>query len=180
VNVLSLLVAAEDPTQTHHWLWPETAEIIYGGIAIVLIYVALWKFALPPMKKALAARTARIQKQLDDSAADTAAAEAEASRIKASLRDLAADKARILETARADAERMKLEGAARNDAEVAELETRAEADIASAASRLESEIAAQVAVLSGEAADRIVADRLDNATKKELVEQFIANVGAAS
>ena len=56
----------------------------------------------------------------------------------------------------------------------------AEADIASAASRLESEIAAQVAVLSGEAADRIVADRLDNATMKELVEQFIANVGAAS
>ena len=31
------LIAAEDPTQTHHWMWPEKAEIIYGGIASILI-----------------------------------------------------------------------------------------------------------------------------------------------
>ena len=32
------LLAAEDPSQTHHWLLPETAEIIYGGIAALIIW----------------------------------------------------------------------------------------------------------------------------------------------
>ena len=32
------LLAAEDPSQTHHWLLPETAEIIYGGIASLIIF----------------------------------------------------------------------------------------------------------------------------------------------
>jgi hypothetical protein len=40
------LLAAEDPTQTHHWLLPETAEIIYGGIASVLIIGALVKHSV--------------------------------------------------------------------------------------------------------------------------------------
>jgi F-type H+-transporting ATPase subunit b len=132
------------------------------------------------MKKGLAERTARIQKQLDDAAADKATADAEAARIKANLRDLATDKARIIDTARADAERMKVEGAARNDAEVADLEARAEADIAAAATRLQGEVGALVAQLSGEAAERIVAERLDDAARTRLVEAFIAEVGARS
>ena len=35
------LIAAEDPTMTHHWLLPETAEIIYGGIASLIIFAGI-------------------------------------------------------------------------------------------------------------------------------------------
>ena len=41
------LLASEDPTITHHWLLPETAEIIYGGLASVIVIGALVQI-LPP------------------------------------------------------------------------------------------------------------------------------------
>jgi len=49
---------------THSPILPETPEIIYGGLASLLIFFLLYKFAWPQMKKALAARTAKIQKEL--------------------------------------------------------------------------------------------------------------------
>jgi hypothetical protein len=44
-HVISLL-AVEDPTQTHSWILPETAEIIYGGLATVIVVSALVKFGI--------------------------------------------------------------------------------------------------------------------------------------
>ena len=73
------LIAEGDATQTHHWMWPEKAEIIYGGISSIIIFAALFKFAGPAAKKAMAARTERIQKELDNAANTRSAAEAEAS-----------------------------------------------------------------------------------------------------
>ena len=60
------LLASEDPTITHHWLLPETAEIVYGGLASVIVIGALVKFAGPSIKKSFNARTTKIQKELDD------------------------------------------------------------------------------------------------------------------
>jgi hypothetical protein len=55
---------------THSAFLPETTEIIWGGIASVLIIAVLVKFAGPMVKKSFAARTERIQKELDAAAAD--------------------------------------------------------------------------------------------------------------
>ena len=73
-----VVVDADGNVVTHSWLLPETAEIIYGGIASLIIFFALYKFGWPQMKKSFEARTARIQKELDDAAADKAAAAAAA------------------------------------------------------------------------------------------------------
>ena len=59
MNLKSVLVAAEGSFETHHWLLPETAEIIYGGLASLLVFGALYKFALPMFKTSLAERTER-------------------------------------------------------------------------------------------------------------------------
>ena len=68
---------------THHWLLPETAEIIWGGLASLIVFFALYKFGGPAIKKAFAARTAKIQGQLDAAATDKAAASTEAAGIRA-------------------------------------------------------------------------------------------------
>jgi F0F1-type ATP synthase membrane subunit b/b' len=39
---------------------------------------------------------------------------------------------------------------------------------------------AEIGGLSGRAAEQLVADLLDDATQQQLIEQFIARVGAAS
>ena len=61
----TLFFAAEGAYESHHWLLPETFEIIYGGLSSVLVISALVKFAGPLAKKALAERTARIQNEID-------------------------------------------------------------------------------------------------------------------
>src|SRR4051812_9662479 len=84
---------------THSAFWPETAEIIYGGLASIIIFVLLAKFAGPALKKGLAARTARIQKELDSAANDKAAAATEAANIRQARGDIGAERTRLMSEA---------------------------------------------------------------------------------
>lgn len=177
MNLVQLFAA--DPAETHHWLLPETAEIIYGGIASVLVIGALVKFALPQFKKALTARTERIQKELDASANDLAQAQADASKIRTALGDIASEKARLLADAQAQADALLKEGRARLTAEVADLEAKADADIAAAAARGSDELRTEIGRLAGVATDRALASVLDDAAHQQLIENFIAKVGAS-
>ena len=92
----TLLIGAADPTQTHHWLLPETAEIIYGGIASVIVIGSLVKFAGPMAKKSLAARTERIQNEMDGARNARESAEVEAAEIRKALGDIGAERSRLL------------------------------------------------------------------------------------
>jgi len=69
-----LYTDADGNVVTHSPLLPETAEIIWGGLASVIIFAAIYKFGWPVMKKSFAARTEKIQKELDAAAADTSSA----------------------------------------------------------------------------------------------------------
>lgn len=173
------LLASEDPSQTHHWLLPETAEIIYGGIASLLIFAALYKFALPAAKKGLAARTERIQKELDNAANTRSLAESEASNIRKAVGDIASERARLLAEADKQAATLLSEGRARISAEVTDLEAKAEADIAASRSRSSDELRAQIAQIASVAAQNAVAATLNDGTKQELIEGFISSVGGA-
>lgn len=176
---LFALIAAEDPSQTHHWLLPETAEIIYGGIASMLIFAALYKFALPAAKKAMADRTDRIQKELDNAANTRAAAETEAANIRKAVGDIASERARLLAEADQQAATLLSEGRARISAEVADLEAKADADVAASRSRSSDELRAQIAQIASVAAQNAVAATLNDGTQQELIEGFISSVGGA-
>ncbi|MFZ9830293.1 MAG: hypothetical protein ACO3ED_08585, partial [Ilumatobacteraceae bacterium] len=86
--LVTALLAVEDPTQTHHWLLPETAEIIYGGLASVIVFGGLFKFAGPMVKKSMKARTEKIQKELDGAAAARSKSETDAAGIRQALGDI--------------------------------------------------------------------------------------------
>lgn len=164
---------------THSWIFPEQAELIYGVIASVLIFAALIKFAGPQIKKAMAARTARIQKELDSAAQDKASASQEAAGIRQAKGDIAAERARILADADTQAASVLAEGRARLATELSELEARAQAELAASANRVGDELRAEVARLSIAAVDHVVTGTLDAATQQELIENFISRVGAA-
>ena len=123
MSLFSILAA--DPAETHHWLFPETAEIIYGGIASVLVIGALVKFAGPQFVKFLNARTERIQKELDASAGDLSAAQTDAAGIRQALGDIAGERARLLAEANTQAAVVLADGRVRLTVEIAELEARA-------------------------------------------------------
>ena len=165
---------------THHWLLPETAEIIYGGLASLIIFYALFKFGGPLVKKSFAARTEKIQKELDAAAADKSAAATEAAGIRAAKGDIAAERARLLSDAETQAAAVLEDGRARLAVEVADVEAKAVTDIASAQGRVGDELRAEIARLSAAAVDHVVTGSLDDATQQELIENFIARVGASA
>ncbi len=173
------MLAAEGEFQAHHSWLPETQEIIWGSLAFLIVLVILIKYAGPAVRKGMAARSDRIAKEMDDATRARADAERRAAEIRAAKGDIAAERARIEAEADATAERVLTEGRARLEAEVAELEARADAEIAGAGGRLASELQSQVATMSLTAAERVVAAQLDAATQAELVERFIARVGAS-
>jgi len=176
-HIISLL-ASEDPTQTHSWILPEQAEIIYGGLASVIVVGALVKFAGPMIKKSFAARTERIQKELDDAAAAKVTAEGDAQNIRKALGDIASERARILAEADAQAASVLAEGRVRITAEIAELEAKAEADINAARGRGSDELRNEITVLASRATPLVVAATLNDQVHKDLVESFISKVGA--
>jgi F-type H+-transporting ATPase subunit b len=163
---------------THSAFLPETTEIVWGGIASLIIFFALFKFGWPLAAKALAARTERIQKELDAAAADKSAAESEAAGIRQAKGDIAAERSRILAEANAQAETILADGRTRLVTEVAELEARSAADIEAARGRVGDELRAEISRLSAAAVDHVVSGSLNDATHQELIENFIARVGA--
>jgi len=171
-------IDADGHVTTHSSIFPETAEIIAGGIASLLIFAALVKFAGPAIKKGLAARTERIQKELDAAAADKQSASAEASQIRQAKGDIAAERARILADADAQAAAVMEDGKSRLRQELADIEAKAMADIAAAQARTGDELRAEIARLSVAAVDHVVSGSLDDATQQQLIENFIARVGA--
>jgi F-type H+-transporting ATPase subunit b len=177
--MINVSLLAVDPAQSPHWLFPELPEIIYGGIASLIIFTALWKFALPQFKKALAARTERIQKELDASAEDLSSAQTDAANIRRALGDIESERSRMLNEAKAQADAMLVDGRARLTAEIADLEARASADLATVAARGSDELRAEIGRVSAVAIDAVLPSVLDDAAHQALIENFIAKVGAS-
>lgn len=178
MRLIALLGA--DPARTHHWLLPETKEIIWGGLSSLIIFTLLWKFAGPAVKKAMAGRTEKIQAELDASAAAKADADAEAATIRKAAGDIEAERQRMLGDADAEAEALLRDGRARIEQEAIDLEARADADIAAAGGRANDELRAEISRLANEATDRVLAGgAIDDDTHQQLIESYIAKVGAS-
>lgn len=159
-------------------LVPELNELIYGGLAFFIVFGFLaWK-GLPAIKAGMAARTERIQGDLD--AAEAAKAEAETTRAQyqAQLADARAESARIIEEARQAADEVKANLQAKAEADIAELRARANADIEAAKAQATADLRVEVTALAIGAAEQVVGRNLDQETNAALVEAYINSVGA--
>ncbi len=174
-----IVLGAEDQTKTSSWIWPEGAEILWGTPAFLIVAYLLWKFGWPPIKKAMQDRTARIAQQLDEAATAKADADQAAVDIRQAKGDIATERARLLAAADEQAAQLLTDGRARLEHEMADLLAKSEADLASSQGRVMAEVQEEVANLASAAAERIVVEALaDENLRRDLVEQFIATVGA--
>lgn len=153
-------------------------EVVIGGLATLIVFAMLYKFAWPAIAKGMKDRTARIQSDLDSSAADRKKAEAEAAEIRKSLGDIDGERTRLFAEAESQAAALLEDGRTRISQDVAEMEAKAEADIAAAAGRGADDLRADIARYSSQAIESSVTTSLDDATQQELIEGFIARVGS--
>ena len=157
---------------------PATAELLWGSIAFLIVLGVLVKFAFPTLKKTMSDRTEKIRSDLDGAATAKASAEEELATYRSQLANSRNEGQQLIETARADAERVRADIIARAETEAAEIKARATEDIKLATERAQADLQSSVKDLSIELAEKVVERNLDPETQRALIDSYISQVGS--
>ena len=170
--------AIEDCQEAPNPILPEVNEIIWGGLAfLILVGLMLWK-GVPLVRGAMDARAQKIRDDLD--AADRskqAAAEVQAE-YEAKLADAKAEASRLVDEARRDADQVRADLQARAETEVAEMKARAATDIETAKAQALADLRNDVSAIALGAAERVVGASLDPSTHAQLIDSYISEVAS--
>lgn len=164
-------------TNNGFWLPHDINEVIWGSLAFLIVAILLWKFAKTPTVDALAKRSSTIESDLEAAAEARLSAEAERDRIKAALADSESEAARIIEEARATADQVAVDTAARGVTDAQRVRERAGADLVALHTQAESDLVGELGRLSLGAAEQVVATSLDDAAQQRLIDVYISQVG---
>ncbi len=154
-------------------LKPENNEIIWGSLAFLVLFVAMWKWGVPAVKNMERAREERIRNDLEAAERAHAEADAEKTQYERQIADARNEGGRIIEEARQSAESVRADLIARAEQEAREIRERAQADIGNQRAQALASLRDEVAQLSIDLASRIVERNLDNETNRQLVESFM-------
>jgi F-type H+-transporting ATPase subunit b len=162
------LTAEEAPFQINIF------QVVIAATNFALFLVLLWVFALKPISKVLADRSARIEQGLKDAEQarrDRESAEAERLATLADARREAND---ILTRAQKIAQESRDADIAATKEELERLRLRAAAEIEAEKVRAIADVRAEVADLALLAAGRVVGETMSDARQRRLVEEFLA------
>ena len=157
---------------------PKLSEIVWGGIAWLLVMLVVVKAAVPALKKTMAARSDKIKGDLEAAEAAKSTANAELADYRAKLADAQSEANRIIDEARQSAEGVRKDLVARAEAEAAEVRHRANDEVRLASERAMADLRQQVATMSVDLAGKIVEKNLDVATQQSLIDSYISGVGS--
>ncbi len=170
----------DDCNKAKSLVTPALPEIVWGGLAFLIVLALLMKFAFPALKKGLKQREETIREELESASRAREEAEAEAAQYRAQIGDARGEANTILEEARADAERIRREMLERAESEAAEIRQRAQEDIRLAQERAMADLRTQVTELSIDLAEKVVEQNLDRQTQVALIDRYIDSVGGSS
>lgn len=159
---------------------PAGNEIVWGAIAFAILFLALLKFGLPAVRKAMAAREDRIRSDLERAEQARTEAEGELAEYRRQLADARSEATRIIEEAREAADEVRRQVRSQAEQEAADLRARAQEDTRVAMDRATAEVQSQVTALAIDLAEKIVERNLDRDTQIALVESYINQVGSRS
>ena len=170
----------DDCQEAPSLILPETNEIIWGGLAFVVLLLLMWKYALPPIRNMMKQREDRIREDLERAEKARTDAESELADYRRQVANAREEAARIVQEARDSADEVKRQIQAQAEADAAETRSRAQEDIRLASERAQADLQSRVADLSIELAEKIVERNLDRDTQLALVESYIGQVGNGS
>jgi F-type H+-transporting ATPase subunit b len=179
--MVQLLVLAAEAVgaEQKNPLLPDLAELIYGGLAFAIVFVALAKFAFPVLGRMLEERTAKIQGDLEGAERARVAAEQELAEYRSQLAGAREEASRIIEEARRTADQLRRELQARAEQEAEAIVARAQEEIRAERDRVFQELRAQVGVIAVELAGRVVGRTLDADAHQRLIEEYLDQVAAS-
>ncbi|HLG00274.1 MAG TPA: F0F1 ATP synthase subunit B [Acidimicrobiia bacterium] len=157
---------------------PATNEIIWGGLAFLVVFGLLWKMAIPAIQKGLKAREDKIRDDLEAAEKAKADAQTELAEYRAQLADARNEAARIIEEARQAADAMRREVQDSAEQEASKARERAQSEIEQTVTRARADLQREMGDFAVRLAERIVERNLDRSAQQALIDQYIAEVGA--
>jgi F-type H+-transporting ATPase subunit b len=175
---MSHLLAASSSTPNP--LVPNWTEVIVGGIAFFIVFVALWKVLLPRIMKTLNERTDQIEGGLERASA----AQAEANRLReqyqAQLAEARHEAARLREQSREEGAAIIAEMREQAQAEARRIAETARAQIEVDRQQAFASLRAEIGILSVQLASKIVGESLeDEARQSRVVDRFLEELDAS-
>ena len=157
-------------------LLPATPELIAGVIAFALVFFFIRLWVLPAINESLENRQKAIGGRMQE--AEKAKTDAEKLRAdyEAQLAEAQAEKTRMIDAARAEADAVKADLVAKAEAQAAEILDKARADATSEKARVMADAQREVANLTVDLAEKVVGNNLDRQTQLGLVERYIAEL----
>ncbi|MFN8015334.1 MAG: F0F1 ATP synthase subunit B [Acidimicrobiia bacterium] len=159
---------------------PAWNEVLWGGVAFVIVAGGLIKFGFPAVKKGLQAREDKIREDLASAESSKQEAAQKAQDYEDKLKDAKSEAARIIEEAKTQAGEVKAGLIAKAEDEASAIRAKAQADADAIAARALNDIQDQVANLSVDLAEKVVKSNLDKKAQLDLVNSFIADLPKSS
>lgn len=153
--------------------WTFVAELV----AFILILAFLWRFVVPPVRKAMRERQAIIDRQVEDSEQAAAKLAEAKSEYENAVNEARSEAARIRENARAEAQRTIDELRGQAQEESARIVARGEEQLASQRGIIVRELRGELGALAVELAEKIIEQRLsDDAQIRATVDAFLSDL----
>ncbi len=143
------------------------------------MFAVLAKFAFPALNKMLAARTEKIQGELEKAEQTRVQAEAELTDYRTQLAGARGEANRIIEESRKTADQLRRDLQAKAEQEAQATVARASEEIRAERDRVFQELKSQVGEIAVELAGRVVGKSLDKGAHDRLIDEYIDQVAAS-
>jgi F-type H+-transporting ATPase subunit b len=156
---------------------PAWNELIWGAVAFFVLLFLMYRTVWPQVNKAYQDRRANIEGKLEQAEKDRDEAETLLERYKQRLAAAEDETQRILEEARANAERVRKDLLAKAEADAGRQLERARQAIRSERDQAIRQLRGEVGTLAVELATRVVGESLDRERQLRLVDRYIDQLG---
>lgn len=175
--ILAQELVGEEESSGIDLLLPETSELIAGLIAFSIIFVFVWKWALPAAGAAITARQEAITGQLTEAEKAKQEAESLLEDYRQQLARAKGEANEIVDDARQTADALRTDLVGKAEAEAESIRGKAREDAAAEKDRAAGQIRDEIVSLSLELAQKVVAGSVDEAAQQTLVDRYIDDLG---
>jgi F-type H+-transporting ATPase subunit b len=177
VHLAYLLAQEATQEESRNPILPAANELIWGAVAFFVLLFLMYRTVWPQVNKAYQDRRANIEGKLEQAEKERAEAEKLLERYKERLAAAEDETQRILEEARANAERVRKDLLAKAEADGERQLERARQAIRSERDQAIRQLRGEVGTLAVELATRVVGESLDRERQLRLVDRYIDQLG---
>jgi len=156
---------------------PLTSELLVSLVSFGVLFILMWKFALPPITKMLDERAETIKGSLEKAEQTRIEAERLLDDYKQQMAEARKEAGTIMEQARKVADTMKDEIVAKANEERESMLVKAKAEIEAEKKAAMAELQSSVADISVAVAGKLLGSQMSVADHADLINKYVAEVG---